>query len=254
MKKRFPLSLLTLIVLLGAEVVLSLGAPLAYLLSTEVSEVLGFVLLRIFESARLLLLLMMLGAAFGAVSAGGVKISLFLLAGAAVTHLAGEILILVWQALFFRIAISELNLALTLAAAFDDALLPLVVSFLFSYFIFLKKDPKGEPRGMGDTHAAPVKAAILASSLLFTYRFARQVIYAVQFADEAFGFIFLKPGEQAALILDFVPVLAVSAGGYFLMLLARGLYVRLSAAWEARAALLTASEAEKKSAKEKTPE
>ncbi len=228
MKKSLPLSLLIWLLLLGAELLLSLGTPLVWLLSLHAGEVLGYAVLVLFESAGLLLLLMMLGAAFGAFSRSGVRASLLLLTEAVGAHSVGILLSLVWQALFFRQAISERSLALILGNLFDNALLPLFISFLIVYACILKGAPEGEPKNMRDTASAPVNAAILASSLIFGYRFIGQLISAIRFVNESFGFLFLKPGEKAMLFLDFIPIFAVSAGGYFLMLLARRLYLRFA--------------------------
>ncbi len=229
MKKRMPLPLLTVLALLGAEALLSFGTPLVWLLSISAGEVLGYVVLVIFESAGLLLLLSVLGAAFGAL-AGGMRTPLLLLSGAVGAHLVGMILSLVWQALFFRQTISERELLLLLGSSLDNAILPLFASFLITYAYILKKAPACEVRSMRDRSTAPVRAAILSSSLIFAYRFIGQLISAIRFVNESFGFLFLKPGEKAMLFLDFIPVLAVSAGGYFLMLLAWRLYQRLAEA------------------------
>ena len=227
MKKAFPLSLLIFAFLCGIEAVLSLGTPLVWLLSTEVGEVLAYAVLVLLESAELLLLLTVLGAAFAALTRGGMKAAILLLAEAVGAYLFGTLLSLVWQALFFAQPISEYELSLILGSAFDNALLPLFLAFFLAYGFILKKAPSGEPRSMRDTSSAPVQAAILASSVIFALRFIGQLITAIQFLKESFGFQFLKTGEKLMLFLDFIPVFAVSAGGYFLMLLARRLYLRL---------------------------
>ncbi len=225
MKRKIPLLLLSALVLLAAQLLLSFGTPLAWLLSVKVHEVIGFLVLRLFESAGLLLLLATLGAAFGAVREGKLRHSVLLLTVAVGAHFFGTVLALLWQAIFFRQAISGEALALLLGNVLDSSVLPLFVSFLLGYGIFLKKAPTDEPRDFRDTAASPVKAAILASSLIFGYRFLGQVIYAVDFVKDSFGFTFMKTAEKLTLFLDFIPVFAVSAAGYFLLLWARRAYL-----------------------------
>ena len=123
--------------------------------------------------------------------------------------------------------VAERELLLLLGASLDNAILPLFASFFIAYGFVLRKMPEAEPKGFFDPTAAPTRAVFLTSSILLAYRLVGQVISAVQFVTEAFGFAFLKPGEKAMLFLDFIPILAVAAGGYFLMLVARRLYLRL---------------------------
>lgn len=228
MKKRIPLLLLSAGILFLAQLLLSFGTPLAWLLSVEVHEVIAFLVLRLFEAAGLLLLLATLGAAFGAVREGKLGHSVLLLMLAVGAHFFGTVLALLWQAIFFRQTITSEALALLLGGVVDSSILPLFVSFLLGYGIFLKKAPTDEPRDFRDTAASPVKAAILASSLIFGYRFLGQVIYAVDFVKDSFGFTFMKTTEKLTLLLDFIPVFAVSAAGYFLMLWARRAYLGLA--------------------------
>lgn len=231
MKKRIPLLLFSALILIAAQLILSFGTPLAWLLGAEVHEVVGFIVLRIFESAGLLLLLATLGAAFAAVALRRLRHAILLLTVAVGAHFLGTLLALLWQALFFSQGISEEKLALLLGNVMDSSVLPLFVSFLLAYGIFLKKSPTEEPRDYRDTTASPVRAAILASSLIFGYRLLGQVLYAIQFVKDSFGLLFIKPAEKATLFLDFLPVIAVSAGGYFLMLWARRAYLALASRW-----------------------
>lgn len=228
MKRKTPLLLLSAGILFLAQLLLSFGTPLAWLLGIKVHEVVGFLVLRLFESAGLLLLLATLGAAFGAVREGRLGHSVLLLTVAVGAHFFGTLLALLWQAVFFRQAIAGEALALLLGNVLDSSVLPLFLSFLLSYGIFLKKAPTDEPRDFRDTAASPVKAAILASSLIFGYRFLGQVIYAVDFVKDSFGFTFMKTAEKLTLFLDFIPVFAVSAAGYFLLLWARRAYLNVA--------------------------
>ncbi len=227
-KKKIPPLLLAALLLLAAQIILSFGTPLVWLLGVTVHEVVGFIVLRIFESAGLLLLLMTLGAAFGAAASRKLAHALLLLTVAIGAHFFGTLLALLWQAIFFRQTITGGELALLLGNVLDSSVLPLFVSFLFCYNIFLKNAPNDEPRDFRDTASSPVKAAILASSLIFGYRFLGQVIYAVDFVKDSFGFTFIKPSEKLTVFLDFIPVFAVSAAGYFLLLWARRAYLRLA--------------------------
>ena len=68
-------------------------------------------------------------------------------------------------------------------------------------------------------------ARILASGIFFAYRLIGQISTTAEFINQALGFEFLKPAEKLLIILDYVPVIAVSVIGYFLLLRARAAYV-----------------------------
>ena len=221
MKKRISPTLAVLLLLFAAQAVLSFGLPLVWLLQLRVHEVVGFAVLRIVESAGLLLLSATIGAAFAAVATGRFGRAVLLLLSATGAHLFGTLLGLIWQALFFRQAITASSLGLLLGSIVDSALLPLFVSFLLAYAVFLRKAPHDEPKSHRDTAASPVRAAILASSLLFAYRLLGYILTVAEFVKTSFGFLFIDTGEKIALLLDLIPVFGVSAAGYFLILWAR---------------------------------
>lgn len=230
--KRLPLTLLFSLCLLGGEILLSFGTPLVWLITAKGSSVLATVLLRLFEAARLLLLFLTLGAAFGSVKEERARRGVLWLLLAFLAHFLGVILSLVWQALFFGQAIAEATLAAVLTSVLLSAALPFLALFLLSYFIFLKKAPGDEPKDFRDLKAAPIRATLLSAGLFLLYRLLDQILYAVSYVEERFGLLFMETEEKLALFLDFIPVLAVPAGGYFLTLLGRRWYLRLSSRGE----------------------
>ncbi len=232
MKKTVPtgsvasLLLWFLLAVSGAELILSLGTPLAYLIATAVHEVPAFVVLRLFESAGLLLLLMTLGVAFGAVKLGHPWHGMLYLAEASLAHFFGSLMVLVWQALLFRQPVTAKEFALLLGNILDSLILPLFAAYGLALWLFLSKAPADEPRSLRDLSSSPVRAAVLASSLLFAYRLYGQLLTTNAFLKESFGFAFLKTSEIIILFLDYGFVFGVSAGGYFLLLLARRRYLK----------------------------
>lgn len=228
MKKPFPLSLLFLLCLLGAETVLSFGTPLVWLVSIKVHEAVATVLLRIFQAVGILLLFLVLGAAFGCVTEGRTRRGVLWLVLAFLAHFLGVILSLVWQALFFGQAISEVTLAAVLSSVLLSAVLPFLLLFLLSYFVFLKKAPSDEPMGYRDLTASPIRAALLSAGLYLLYRFLDHLFYVIDYVEASFGFLFMETEEKVALFLDFIPVFAVPLAGYFVLLLGRRLYLHLS--------------------------
>lgn len=225
MKTRLPKLLLFFLLFLLGEFLLSFGTSSAYAVLQGGHEVLGFLILTLFESLILLLLHLALGAALCAVTKG-VRRGVYLLLLASAARFFGTQLTLLWRALFFGIAIDEASLAALLGSVLDGALLPLFVAYFLS-LLFLKDKTAPLPHSPRDTAAPLVQAAIAASSLIFVYRLVGQVVTAVGFVQESFGFVFLKTGEKVMLILDFIPVFAVSAMGYFLILWGAALYDRL---------------------------
>ena len=165
MKKQFPLSLLLTLCLLGAETVLSLTTPLVWLVSIAGQEVLATVLLRIFQACGSLILFFMLGVAFGSVKEGRTRRGVLLLLLAFLAHFLGIILSLIWQALFFGQAISEATLAAVLTSVLLSVVLPFLAALLLSYYVFLRKAPLDEPKGVRDLTASPVKASLLSAGL-----------------------------------------------------------------------------------------
>ena len=230
--KKLPLPLLFALCLLGGEILLSFGTPLVWLITAAGSSVLGTVLLRLFEAARLLLLFLTLGAAFGTVKEGRTRRGVLWLLLALLIHFFGTVLSLVWQALFFGQAIAEATLAAVLTSVLLSSALPFLAIFLLSYLLFLKKAPHDEPKGLYDLEAAPVRASLLSAGLLLLYHLLDQILYAVSYIEERFGLLFMETGEKLALFLDFIPVLAVPVGGYFLALLGRRGYLLLSSRGE----------------------
>lgn len=226
--KKLPLTLLFLLCLLGAETVLSFSTPLVWLVSVAVHEVPATVLLRIFQAAGVLILFLTLGAAFGSVREGRTRRGVLWLFLAFLAHFCSVILSLVWQALFFGQAISEATLAAVLTSVLLSAVLPFLIFFLLSYLIFLKKAPHGEPKNYRDLASSPARAALLSAGLHLLYRLIDHILYVVSYVEERFGFLFMETGEKLALFLDFIPVLAVPVGGYFLTILGRRWYLRLS--------------------------
>lgn len=221
MKKRIPLTLTLFSLLLAAQVLLSFGTPLMWLLQLYVHEVLAFILLRILEAAGLLILLATLGAAFAYVARGRRGGAVLLLLSGTGAHLLGTVLSLIWQALFFRQAISATTLGLLLSAVVETSLLPPIIAFFLSLTIFLKKAANDEPRGFRDTKSPAIRAAILSSALFFVIRLFSYILTVADFIKESFGFIFIDTGEKLTLILDAIPVIAVPLIGYFLLLTAR---------------------------------
>lgn len=218
----------------GAELILSLGTSLAYLIATAVHEVPAFLVLRLFESAGLLLLLMTLGVAFGAVKLGHPWHGVLYLAEASLAHLFGSLMVLVWQALLFRQPVTAEKFALLLGNMLDSLILPLFVTYGLALWLFLSKAPADEPKSPRDLSSSPVRAAVLASSLLFAYRLYGQILTTQAFLEEeSFDFTFLETSEIISeiimLFLDYILVFAISAGGYFLLLLARRLYLKAAA-------------------------
>ena len=214
-----PMLALTLF-LFGAYLLLSFGTPLS-VLAYSVSEWLGFAVLTVFQGFGFLLLMLALGAAFGAVAEGrGYLRPYLILSFAVLAYLVGAIAGLFWQALFFEIPVTAEELALMLGAMLDGAFLPLFIVFVLADRIFLAKGG-AEPSGPRDTAAPAVRGAILATVLLFAYRLIGQIAETVSFIDSAMGITFLKTGEKIAMVLDYIPVLALPALGYFLLLWAR---------------------------------
>lgn len=221
-----PLAAL-LLILSASYLLLSFGTPLA-VLAYSASEWLGFFVLTLFQGAGFLLLLCSLGAAFGAVSEGrGYLRPYLILLFAVLAYLLGTVAGLFWQALFLKIAVTAEELALMLGSLLDSAILPLLVVFLLADRIFLVKGG-AEPRNMRDTSASAVRGAILATSLLFAYRLVGQIMETVSFIDKAMGLTFVKTGERVAMVLDYIPVLALPTAGYFLLLLCRRAWLRFS--------------------------
>ena len=232
MKKSLPFALLIFLLLLGAQTILSFGTPLAWLIGISIHEILAYAVLLLFETAGLLILLMILGAAFGAVHEGSFGRATVLLVSAVGAHFFGMILSLFWMALFFRQGITGETLALLLGGVLDSSVIPLFAVFFISYFVYLRKAPHEEPQSYRDTASSPVKSAILSTVILFAYRLLGQILEAVEFVQENGALFFLNFQEKLFMVLDFIPVFAVSIGGYYLMLLARRLYLKTSAAWQ----------------------
>ena len=219
-KLRLPPLVSLLLLLSGAYLILSFGTPLA-VLAYSASEWFGFAALTVFQGLGFLLLMVALGAAFGAVSEGrGYLRPYLILVFAVLAYLVGAIAGLFWQALFLSIPVTADELALMLGAMVDSAFLPLFIVFILADRIFLAKGG-AEPRDFRDTAANAVRGAILTASLLFVYRLIGQILETVDFIDSARGITFLKTGEKIAMVLDYVPVFVLPAVGYFLLLWAR---------------------------------
>ena len=218
--------LIVFLALLLLQIPLSFGSTLSLLCTAAIHETAGYIVLLIFESCGLLLLFCALGASFGAVyeKRAGRGAGIILLS--VLAHLLGTVLSLIWLALFFGQAITDETLALLLGSILDSALLPLLICFFLSYFIYLQKGAD-IPKSPRDTASVTLRAIILASSLLFAYRLLGQILYAIEFVNAQFGFSFLNPAEKLVLMLDFIPVFGVSLGGYYLMLWAYRLYLRI---------------------------
>lgn len=225
----FPPTLLLFLVLLLAQTVLSFGTPLA-VLGMTVSEVLGFVILRLFQMAGFLLLLFTLGAAIGALQDGKRARAYLFLLSAVAAHFIGAILGLFWQAYFFRQSITASELSLLLGSIMDSSILPLFISLFLAHALYLKEPMKDTPKGYRDYASPTIRSALLVSLLIFAYRFIGQIVETVQFISDALGFTFLKPAERLMLFLDYIPILLGSFLGYFVLLLARRLYLRLTRA------------------------
>ena len=222
--KRLPLSLRLFLILLGAQLVLSFGTPLAVYLYT-LNEIIGFIALRIFQAAGLLLLLATLGCALGASVSTRKAPPYILMLYASAAHLFGAVAGLIWQALFLRIAASAEELALLFGSLLDSAVIPLFLTYILVYFLFLSKGKVDAPWSYRDFSSPVVRAALLASGIFFIYRLIGQIMTTVEFVEQALGFEFLKPDEKLLIILDYVPVIAVSVIGYFVLLRARAAYV-----------------------------
>ncbi len=232
MIKKLPFPLLFCLFLFLGQLVLSFGTPLAYLVTEGWHEIPGFLLVRLFEVAGIFLLLTALGAAFATVAQARTRLGVLYLFMAALAHLFGTLLVLVWQACFFLQAITAASLGRMLGAVVDNSLLPLFIVFLLSYFLFLKKAPHDTPRSFFDTKASPVRGALLSLSLILLYRLAGQIMETVAFVKESFGILFMNNSEKLVLVLDFIPPLLIAGGGYFLLLAVRSRYLLLSLAWE----------------------
>ena len=227
MKKHFPPTLLLFLALLLAQVLLSFGTSLA-VLSMLISDVLGFLVLRLFQMAGFLLLLFTLGASIGALQEGkSVRAYLFLVV-AVTAHLFGAILGLFWQAIFFRQAISAAELSLLLGSIVDSSFLPLFGSLILAHAVYFRKPMRDTPNGPFDRTSVTVRSAFLVSAAIFAYRLIGQVLESVQFVRDALGFTFLRPAEKLMLFLDYIPVLLASFLGYFILLYARRLYFKIT--------------------------
>lgn len=226
MKKLLPPSLLLFLFLLLTQIVLSFGTSLA-LLGMVVSDLLGFVILRLFQMVGFLLLLFTLGAAVGAIQDGHRARAYSFLILAVVAHFIGAILGLMWQAVFFYQAISAAELSLLLGSILDSSVLPLFASLIVAQLLYLTEPKRDTPKGYLDRSSSTVRAAIAISALIFAYRLIGQIIESVQFVRDALGFTFLRPAEKAMLFLDYIPVFLASFLGYFLIFYARNLYFRI---------------------------
>ena len=222
--KRIPPSVALFLILLGAPLLLSFGTPLAVYLYT-LNEVVGFIVLRVFQAAGLLLLLASLGCALGAAADGRRGQPYILMLYAALAHLFGSLMGLIWQALFLRIAVSAEELALLFGSLLDSAVIPLFLTYIIVYFVFLAKGKADAPWSYLDLSSPVVHSALLASGIFFVYRLIGQISTTVEFVKAALGFEFLKTEEKLLIILDYVPVIAVAILGYFLLLRARALYL-----------------------------
>ena len=223
MKKHTSPTLLLFLALLAAQIVLSFGTTLA-LLGMLLDELFGFFVLRLFQMAGFLLLLLTLGASIGALQDGHRARAYVFLLVAVVAHLFGAILGLIWQAVFFYQAITAAELSLLLGSIMDSSILPLFVTLILAHMIYLQEPMKDTPKNWRDLTSPTIRAALLISGLIFAYRLIGQIVESVQFVKDALGFTFLKPAEKAILFLDYIPLLLASFLGYFVLLYARKLY------------------------------
>ena len=226
--KKLPLPLLFALCLLGTETVLSFSTPLVWLVNVAVHEVPATILLRLFQAVGVLIFFFTLGAAFGSVREGRTRRGILFLILTFLARFYGTILSLVWQGLFFAQAISEATLSAVLTSVLLSYATPFLILFLLSYFTFLKKAPLDEVKNYRDLSASPVRAALLSAGLYLLYRLVDHIFYFFAYVKERFGFLFMETGEKLALFLDFIPVLVVPIGGYFITLLGRRLYLHLS--------------------------
>ena len=225
MKKHIPPTLLLFLALLLAQILLSFGTTLA-VYAMLISDVVGFLVLRLFQLAGFLLLLFTLGAAIGALQDGRRVRAYSFLTVAVIAHLIGAILGLIWQAVFFRQAISAVELSLLLGSIMDSSILPLFVSLIIAHAVHLREPMQDMPKGYRDFASPTVRSALLVSAVILAYRLIGQIIESVQFVRDALGFTFLRPAEKLMLFLDYIPVLLGSVLGYFILLYARRLYFK----------------------------
>lgn len=212
-----PALLLTLAV---AYFLLSFGTSLAVLAATA-ADWFGAIILRLFQGAGFLMLIVALGAAFGAVAEGrGYRRPYLILLFAVAAYLFGVITGLIWSALFFSNEVAAEELSLILGSLFDSAILPLFATFILTDRIFLVKGG-AEPRDWRDIDSNVVRGALLATGLFFVYRLIGQIIESVSFVKEMFGFTFMTTGEKLAMVLDYIPVFVLPAAGYFILLWSR---------------------------------
>lgn len=224
--RKLPLPLTFFLMLLLLQIPLALGSSLSWLLTVAVHETLGYLVLLLFESAGLLLLFLALGMSFGAVYERRYGRAFGFIALASLSTILGTVLSLILQALFFRQTVEEDVLARLLGSALDAAILPFFGALLLAYFVFLRRGAD-IPRSARATSSVTLRAIILANSALFAYRLLGQILYAVNFVNDSFGFTFLKPEEKLTLILDFIPVFGVAVASYYLLLWSFRLYLRI---------------------------